>query len=117
MKNASIVMSKPIRRTTISLPETLYELACKRMAKLHFATFSDYVQHLVRQQEIQADQQKHNEEEQNVRYEPRIHDVALNDDRDDLPKEKSASKNKKPSAKIVKSRPRRGETEIEVGEN
>lgn len=36
-------------RTTISLPGKLSELAANRAKELHFATLSDYLQHLVRE--------------------------------------------------------------------
>lgn len=39
-------------RTTISLPGRLHEMAKQRADNLHFATLSDYVQHLIREDVI-----------------------------------------------------------------
>lgn len=37
-----------LARTSISLPKSLYEKALQRARELSFASFSDYVQHLLR---------------------------------------------------------------------
>lgn len=42
-------MSSDIFRTTVSLPGPLHQKATERMTELHFSGFSDYVQHLVRE--------------------------------------------------------------------
>jgi hypothetical protein len=39
-----------LARTSISLPKSLYEKAMERARELHFANFSDYVQHLLRKE-------------------------------------------------------------------
>jgi hypothetical protein len=36
-------------RTTITLPDSLYQKALQRMAERDFIAFSDYLQHLVRE--------------------------------------------------------------------
>lgn len=49
--HASMSNDKPaseLARTSISLPKSLYEKALQRAKELHFANFSDYVQHLLR---------------------------------------------------------------------
>jgi hypothetical protein len=42
-------VSQKTVRTTISIPRSLYEKACERAKELHFAGFSDYLQHLLRE--------------------------------------------------------------------
>tara|TARA_Y100000593_G_scaffold81018_2_gene151405 strand:- start:1501 stop:1884 length:384 start_codon:yes stop_codon:yes gene_type:complete len=37
-----------IKRTSITIPESLYELARNRMAETHFSNFSDYICQLIR---------------------------------------------------------------------
>lgn len=50
-------MSKPVR-TTISLPEELYKRALEKQGSLHFSTFSDYIQHLLREEFVLREQRE-----------------------------------------------------------
>lgn len=51
-------MSDPVR-TTVSIPRKLYDAAQAKQKELGFSTFSDYIQHLMREELILRDMRAH----------------------------------------------------------